>query len=179
MQEPEISDQYASPGERLTHLLDNVMFESGRGRTRALYNLLIESSIEDFSDLKFGTVRSWFHNHAPTMRKVSTIVELLSATYVFEQDKEQIAVWWKVGGYYPFSSVSDSLDLQKLDFVITSLITDEVSESLQEIDASKLLAIKSMALDMCKAFSDPAISDCPVEYIKTFIRGSLKDNSKK
>ena len=177
MQEPEISDQYASPGERLTHLLDNIMFESGRGRTRALYNLLIESSIEEFSDLKFGTVRSWFHNHAPTMRKVSTIVELLSATYVFAQDKEQVAVWWKVGGYYPYDTIEPSLNNDRIEKLVSSIIQTSVQDSGLTVSESTEQRIRDSVLNMCRDFADPSISECPNKYIVMLIKEQLSRTS--
>jgi hypothetical protein len=177
MQEPEISNQYSSPGERLTHLLDNIMFESGRGRTRALYNLLIESSIEDFSDLKFGTVRSWFHNHAPTMRKVTTIVELLSATYVFEQDKEQVAVWWKVGGYYPYDTVEPSLNKNHIEELVSSIIQKSAQDSGLMVSESAYQRIRDLVLEMCREFADPSISECPNKYIEMLIRDQLRNTN--
>ena len=176
MADDSLEEQYTLPGERLDHLLNQIGFAEGRGRTRSLFEFVSQNSTYDFSDLKFGTVRSWFHNHAPTMRKVNAIVDLLSEEYSFEIDKEQIAVWWKVGGYYPFNAASDSLDIDKLDFVITSMISEEVKDSLQDIESSKLLKVKSQTLDMCKAFADPTVSECPTEFIKTFVRGSLRNN---
>lgn len=173
MQEPDSSVKYATPGERLTHLLDKIGFESGRGRTRALYNRLVDSSVEEFSDLKFGTVRSWFHNHAPPMRKVTSIIDLLSENYSFKPDKEQVSVWWKVGGFYPYDTLEPTLDSRKVGSYVASTIQEHSRSN--DLSISRLLEqeIQDAVMAMCNDFADPNLTECPVQYIDMLIKGKL------
>ncbi len=176
MSESDTSDKYSIPGERLTHLLDQIGFESGRGRTRALYNLIVDSSLSEFADLKFGTVRSWFHNHASTMRKVSNIIDLLSQKHTFEQDKEQVAVWWKVGGYYPYESQEPSLDRVKIETLVATNIQESIDTNGLQVTKELEQEVQDAAITLCKQFADPAHTECPTQYIEMLIRDKLRSS---
>lgn len=99
----EAKDRFSITGARLNHILDNIGFKQGRGRVKELQIYLQEHAPEIFGELKYTTVRSWFQNHLPHMRKIDFIIETLQKNYEFNNDVEPIKSWWKVGGYYPFN----------------------------------------------------------------------------
>lgn len=164
---------FSIPGQRLTHLLDCVGFLQGRGRTKFLHELLIANTKYDFSQLKYSTVRSWFHQHAPTMRKVNAVIDILNEHYVFNEDAEQIAVWWKVGGYNPYFSSVQNIPSEELDFMITALIAEEAKALNVAIKVSELLLVKEKVIKICQDFGNPNSKECPDQYKKLLIRGIL------
>ena len=95
-------EPYDSPGDRLSHILDQIGFKQGRGRVRDFQSYLTDSRPDFFSDLKYTTVRSWFQESAPPMLKIDAIISALKEKYSFHHNISQIKTWWKVGGFYPF-----------------------------------------------------------------------------
>jgi len=182
---------YKTTGDRLNHLLDQIGFKSGRGRMAALQAFLIDKAPETFSDIKYTTVRSWFSDHAPPMKKINAIMEALENDYVFNHDIDQIKTWWKLGAYYPFvgedgqaqRTVKElekvrSDEEERLQFLVMSLVKEEAGDNFSEIPGSELLEIKEKALDFARDFSDPFKVECPQEYLRMAIRDEFRSASK-
>lgn len=189
------TEAFESPGERLNHLLDQIGFKQGRGRVADFQSYLTEKSPGLFSDLKYTTVRSWFQEHAPPMRKIDAVIQALQKEYPFHHDISQIKTWWKVGGFYPF--VNDSgdpspsiTDLQrdakdneeKLQFVVMSLVTEETGELFKSLSSQDLVKLKDKVVKFAQEFADPFKTECPSEYLRMAIRDELSailDSKKK
>lgn len=177
---------FVSSGERLAHILDQICFKHGRGRINDFHAYLIGKLPEVFGDLKYTTVRSWFHESAPPMKKVDAIIGTLQEDYPFLYDISQIKTWWKVGGYYPFSdgyklgssdSISDrkshQINEQKLQFIVMSLVMEETGSSFNELTGEQLVQIKDKAVKLAKDFVDPFQTECPDEYMRMAIRDEI------
>lgn len=181
---------YQTTGERLNHLLDQIGFKSGRGRMAAFQTFLSEQEPEVFSDLKYTTVRSWFQDHAPPMKKVDVVMQALEKEYVFRNDVAQIKTWWKLGGFYPFVDEKGhvkptaeellktrSEDEEKLQFLVMSLVKEEAGDNFNEIPGSELIEIKEKAMDFARDFADPFKIECPQEYLRMVIRHGFRSDS--
>lgn len=184
----EHTELYATAGERLSHILDLIGFKDGRGRVTTFQAYLIEHQPEAFADLKYTTVRSWFQEHAPPMRKMDSIFNAISKEHVLHHDISQIKIWWKAGGYYPFVDVfNDSkpslISLQnivkenqeKLQFIVMSLVTEETGELFNSLTSEDLISIKESALRLATDFADPLKTECPKEYLRIMINGRLQE----
>ncbi len=107
------------------------------------------------------------------MRKVSLIIEILSEQYSFAPDKEQIAVWWKVGGYYPYEVKESSVDTLEIKNIVANVIRDNSNGKNLELSATMVEEMQNSAIAMCKDFADPNLTKCPVRYIEMLIRDKL------
>lgn len=167
-----------SPGDRLNYLLDQIGFISGRGRVVAFQNYLIENAADMFEDLKYTTVRSWFQEHAPPMRKIDSIIEALQLNYPFDVDKTSLKTWWKLGGEPPFATNNpkDGLDkefVEKLEFVVMSFIIEEAGESFSRLDTSELIHIKNSMVSFAKDYANPSKTKCPDDVMRCLIKSEL------
>ena len=182
------AEAFESPGERLNHILDYIGFKQGRGRVAEFQNFLINTSPKTFEDLKYTTVRSWFQENAPPMRKIDAIMEALQKEYEFRHNISQIKTWWKLGGYYPFPSsfsgsaptiddLKEELDEndQKLQFQIMSLVTEETGENFANLSSHELYRIKEKAVTFATDYADPFKIVCPNEYIRLIIQHELNE----
>ncbi|MCG8330640.1 MAG: hypothetical protein MI974_23285 [Chitinophagales bacterium] len=180
------TETFELPGERLNHLLDQIGFKQGRGRVTNFQNYLTEKSPNLFSDLKYTTVRSWFQEHAPPMRKIDAVIQALKKEYQFHHDISLIKTWWKMGGFYPFISDSGELspsitDLQKevkdkeekLQFLVMSLVTEETGELFKSLSSQDLVKLKDKVVKFANEFADPFEIECPSEYLRMAIRDEL------
>lgn len=173
MQPKDQTDPYRQPGGRLAHILDRIGFFQGRGRMKLLHEILVSNDKYDFSDLKNTTVRAWFHQNAPSMRHINAILDILSGDYEFKDEIEHIAVWWKVGGHYPFPQDYSPVPNDERDFIITALITEEANAICPEMEISALLLIKEKMFQMYKEFANPNIKEYPKEHARMLIKGLL------
>jgi hypothetical protein len=187
--------KFDSPGERFNHLLDLIGFKQGRGRVSDLQSYLAEHAPSDFSEIKYTTARSWFLESAPQMRKIDAIIEALQSVYTLNGDLSQIKTWWKLGGLYPFTEdeplISDpefvalkaevEAHNEKLDFVITSLVSDYSKDHFNDLSGKELNAIKDKVLKFAKDYSDPFKIDCPTHVLSLIAKKELSSilNSKK
>jgi hypothetical protein len=180
------SDRYNTPGDRLSHILDQVGFKQGRGRVIDFQNYLTSTSPKYFKDLKYTTVRAWFQDHAPPMRKIDAIIETLQVTYRFKHDVSHIKTWWKAGGIYPFfdkipSDHPSILELmekaaiikEKLPFIIMSIVNEESGEVFKSLSGTELIRIFDKASRFAENFLDPLNIGCPDEYLRTIVRHEL------
>lgn len=160
-------------GERLNYLLDLIGFRVGRGRISEFQEYLIKK-VPGLEDLKYSTVRSWFNAHSPPMKKVNLIVDALHSDYEFSVNVDQIKVWWKLGGLSPFD---DSVVLEstsdKLQFLVTSLVTEELRKDFNLLSRHELVELKNKATEFAEGFADPNIKDVPHDSLRTFIAGAL------
>jgi hypothetical protein len=177
---------YKTPGERLSHILDQIGFKSGRGRVTDFQGYLVNTSPKHFKDLKYSTVRAWFRDHAPPMRKIDTIIEALQINFRFQHDVSHIKTWWKAGGFYPFfdtpptsqPTIRELLDKiniikEKLPFIIMSIINEETGDSFKSLSGSELIRISDKASNFADNFLDPLNIDCPDEYIRLIVKHEL------
>lgn len=166
---------FETPGERLNHILDNAEFKRGRGRPTEFHHFLKENAANAFEDLKYTTVRAWFSVNSPPMKKIIPIIECLDRVYGFknlQNSIEEVKTWWKVGGYYPFETrieVPSDVESKKLEFLLPSIILEEVGEDFQDLSTDSLEEIKSATLKFAIEFSDPTITTCPNDYLKMAI----------
>lgn len=172
-------------GERLSHLLDLIGFKVGRGRIPEFQTYLNNKQIPELSSLKYSTVRSWFSNHAPPMKKVNKIIDALNEDFDFYCDLQQIKVWWKLGGISPFpvtvntnsTNFNSSEDKRyKLNFLITSMVKDESGESFDTISSNSLIAVKEKAIKLALEFADQYKKEVPHDYLRIFIADELRKN---
>ena len=177
MQHNDQSVPYHNPGSRLAHILDRIGFFQGRGRMKLLHEILISNKNFDFSELKNTTVRAWFHQNAPSMRHINAILDILSDDFEFNYDVEHIAVWWKIGGYYPYPKDYNPIPSEERDFIITSLITEESNSINSKMEVSELLLVKEKMFQMYKDFANPNIKEYPKEHARMLIRGILHSDS--
>lgn len=173
-------EAFNSPGERLNHILDKVGFKGGHGRVAEFHLYLKETKCEDFGDLKYSTVRSWFDDHSPVMRKVNMVMEAIYKNYPSNISITTLKTWWKVGGHYPFSNNVDdkkreaeSEEMAKMDFFISSIVTEECRGIFENISASDLNSLKKMATELAEAFADPFQINCPERFLRLVIKGEL------
>lgn len=168
-------------GERLNHILDLIGFRVGRGRIPDFQEYVIKKELPELGDLKYSTVRSWFNNHAPPMKKVSLIIDALHHDFEFSENVDQVKVWWKLGGIYPFRSIENEEALEdstdKLQFLITSMVKDECGEDFKAITSSSLIEVKNKAIALAKDFADPSKIEVPSDYLRIFIAGELRKSS--
>lgn len=178
------TEAFNTPGERLHYLLDQIGFKQGRGRVAEFQSFLMEQSPEGLEDLKYTTVRSWFYEHAPAMRKIDAIIEALQKKYTINQNISQIKTWWKLGGYFPFPDQSAEAENiqkelyekeQKLQFQIMSLVTEETGDRFAKLSGRDLLRIKEKALTFATDYADPSKVVCPHDYIRLVIQNELDE----
>jgi len=173
------TETFESPGDRLNHILDQIKFKQGRGRVSEFKNYLAERLLDGASDLKYTTVRSWFQEHAPPMRKIDDIMQALQQEYPFKHDISQIKTWWKLGGLYPFVDYLNpniakiQQDKEKLQFVVMSLVTEETGELFKSLSSENLINLKDKAVKFAEEFVDPFKNECPSEYLRMVIRYEL------
>jgi hypothetical protein len=160
-------------GERLNHILDLIGFKVGRGRIPEFQEYLM-NKVPGMETLKYSTVRSWFNNHAPPMKKVNIIVDVLHDDYDFSVNVYQIKVWWKLGGLSPFndSDISESTS-DKFQFLVTSMVTEESGKDFNLMSSDKLVDVKNKAIDFAEEFADPNKKAVPLDSLRTFIVGAL------
>jgi len=102
--QPEIT--LTTKGKRLAHILDIAGFNKKHGRILDFHDFLSNKRPIIFSNLKYSTVQAWFSKNSPTLDKMTAIIEALNEDYPFLAngvDIEHVKIWWKEGGYYPFS----------------------------------------------------------------------------
>jgi len=170
-------------GERLGHILDQIGFRLGRGRIDDFHKFLVDKRPDLFGELKYTTVRSWFHNSAPPMVRVVAVIDALETEYRIQYDLSQIKTWWKVGGFYPFVNSSNNVTTpttsnnqicdQKLQFKIMALVTEEVADEFDALSGDQLIKIKEKAIQLANDFSNPSLVECPSEYIRMIIRDTV------
>lgn len=171
-------------GDRLNEVLDQIGFKKGRGRMADFQNYLMDKSPEIFSDLKYTTVRAWFLDSSPPMRKIDAIIKALQIDFELHHDIDLIKTWWKIGGSYPFTEKYKSLsvnngmskeELEKLEFVVMSLIVEQIGNSSRHFDTTDLIVIKNYIIKFAKDFADPEKAECPHELLKIVIKSKLED----
>lgn len=176
--------EFASPGDRLNYILDFVGFHEGRGRVSEFKTLLETQSPDEFVDLKYTTVRSWFNDNAPTMRKIDAIIKMLADIYELEFDLQQLKTWWKLGGRNPFDSFAIEVDRiqeqlkedqEKNNFLVIKTITEVAGEELETLSSKDLLDIKDSVLNFMQLFANPVEVTCPREYIEMIIKNKLSN----
>jgi signal recognition particle subunit SEC65 len=168
-------------------MLDIIGFKQGRGRVSDFQNYLTTTSPKYFKHLKYTTVRAWFQDHAPPMRKIDAIIETLQVNYKFQHDVAHIKTWWKAGGYYPFiENTSDSHPsiieiIKKVDavkekhpFLIMSIVTEEAGELFKTLTGGELIRISDKAAYFADNYVDPLNIDCPEEYLRIIIKHELR-----
>lgn len=183
----ESTSAYNTAGERLSHILDQIGFKQGRGRVIDFQHYLTDTSPKHFKHLKYTTVRAWFQDHAPPMRKIDAIIDALQVNYHFNHDLSHIKTWWKAGGYYPFydktphnhPSIHELVEKistvkEKLPFLIMSIVTDETGELFKTLSGSELIHISDKAIGFMEHFMDPLMIECPDEYIRLVVRNEVK-----
>lgn len=182
----EKTNAFNLPGDRLSHILDQLGFKQGRGRVTDFQNYLKRICPQEFKDLKYTTVRAWFQDHAPPMHKIDKIIDALQIDYEFHNDISHIKTWWKAGGFYPFfdkstKKTSSFYGLQqeiktvkeKLPFVIMSIVMEETGDHFSSVSGSDLIRISDRATNFAEDFLDPFNIDCPDEYLRLFIKHEL------
>lgn len=176
------SGSFETPGARLNHVLDKFGFKEGHGRVAEFHQFLIKESPENFLDLKYTTVRSWFDDHSPVMRKINFIVDALQKEYQRDFNIRALKAWWKVGGQYPFidgainSNIPNEIDqnqIGKLQFQISSLVTEEAGKNFDNLSAVDLNRLKDLAVNLAIGYGDPFKTECPDIYLRLIIRGAL------
>jgi hypothetical protein len=180
------TETYNTPGNRLSHILDQIGFKQGRGRVIDFQNYLTGTSPKYFKDLKYTTVRAWFQDHAPPMRKIDVIIETLQVNYHFQHDVSHIKTWWKAGGIYPFSHKTHSyhpsiLELmekanllkQKIPFLIMSIVNEESGELFKSLSGNDLIRIFDKTSCFAENYIDPLNMGCPDEYLRVIVRHEL------
>ncbi|WP_444928308.1 hypothetical protein ACJJI4_24085 (plasmid) [Microbulbifer sp. TRSA002] len=185
-------DAFGLAGNRLNHILDQIGFRQGRGRMAEFQSYLTDKAPNIFGDLKYTTVRSWFQEHSPPMRKIDAAIQALQYDYTFHHDVSHIKTWWKVGGFYPFVNefgdpVPSINELQqeatdhneKLQFVVMSLVTEETGELFRTLSSKELVMLKDKAVQFAQDFSDPFKTECPSEYLRIVIKAELSSLLKK
>ncbi|MFK5894386.1 MAG: hypothetical protein QM504_14280 [Pseudomonadota bacterium] len=102
--------KYETKGQRLAYILDVVGFWSGRGRMSEFHSFLIKNNPDKLQNLKYSTVKAWFGDNAPSMDKISLIIDSINENYKFTHklDLNLVKNWWKIGGYFPFQPAKDS-----------------------------------------------------------------------
>lgn len=176
---------FKSPGDRLEHLLSQIGFQTDRGIITDLHTYLTTSDPIHFSNLSYGTVRGWFADNAPPMKRIDLIIDALQKQYAFDFDLVHIKTWWKVGGFYPFIETVPKEELAKLDsearlkrektaFVIMALVTEESGVAFDSLSADELKSISDVANQFVKDFTDPYQTSCPNHYLRAIIRDQLK-----
>lgn len=183
---------FEAAGGRLTHILDRLGFKSGRGRVTEFHSFLTASSPEDFSDLSYSTVKSWFQDSSPPMKKMDAVFRALQRDYPITCDLSLVKTWWKLGGIYPFSDSSGERMLaleelkqeareneQKLQFLIMSLITEEAGGNFNGFSGKELVEVRDAVTKFAHDFSDPLKTSCPVEYLRKFVQYELSNLVKK
>lgn len=179
---------FDSPGARLNHLLDQIGFRQGRGRSTELQSYLIKHSPDLFSDsnTKYTTVRSWLLDAAPSMRKIDAIIQALQKQYTIDHDISQIKTWWKLGGLYPFSSdlkearpSAPQLEQsakeyeEALQFIVMPLVAQETADFDKTLTSRDLMLIKDKVVKFGNDFADPFKTECPIEYLKMAVKHEL------
>ena len=176
------SPAFELAGDRLNHLLDQIGFKKGRGRVAEFQNYLSENAPDVFSDLKYTTVRSWFQEHSPPMRKIDAVIKALQSEYTIHENIPQIKTWWKLGGLYPFSGSDENVvesegrfeDIdEKIQFIVMSLVTEEAGELFQELSGSELVGLKDKVIQFAKDFADPFKTQCPTKYLRMAVKHEL------
>jgi hypothetical protein len=170
--------EFETPGARLNHLLTKIGFKEGRGRVADFHQYLIDTKPNDFADLKYTTVRSWFADHSPVMRKITVIIESLKENYNFNYNQISLKTWWKVGGQYPFKSSVVEVEKtknnnEKITFYISSLVTEECGPKFEKFSAQELTWLRDIAIKLAIDFADPFKTECPVEYLRLIIRDGI------
>lgn len=180
-------ETFSSSGERLSEILDKIGFKKGRGRVTEFHNFLKDKNPTEFEDLKYTAVRSWFQETTPPIKKIDTIISTLSIEFEIKYDISQLKSWWKLGGKNPFTHTQLELDSitrsvqehkdneEKFQFIVMSLITEEIGQSFDQLSSDDLISIKEFALEFTKNFADPFKTECPHEYIRIAIREKLKE----
>ena len=175
-----VSELYLEAGNRLEHILETIGFDMGRGHIRRFYELLRLSNSPELRDLKFRTVRAWFQQNAPAMRKIDIVIDLLHKKYNFHYDQSLVKTWWKLGGYYPFSEhegisagpngqISDAL-LKKIDFIVMASITQFLDVNSSDLSVDDLIYVRDQITGFACDFSSQDIVECPSEYLTIMIR---------
>lgn len=178
-------NEFYTTGERLNHILDKIGFKHGRGRVTEFHSYLKEYEVEVFNDLKYTTVRSWFQDHTPKMKKIDVIFIALQKNYEFNHDISQIKTWWKLGGYYPFEEKLDFEELgekifseneldKKLQFKVITLVTEESGNAFSDLSYEDLMKLKDKALQFAQDYRNPFKADCPEEYLRLLIQEELR-----
>lgn len=180
--ENSLENNFDSPGSRLNHLLDQISFKKGRGRATDFQNYLIKACPSVFGALKYTTAKSWFTHSAPPMGKISVIVDQLDQDYSFRYDLSLIKTWWKLGGFYPFGDsnahqLSENY-LEKLQYKVMALITEEAGDLFDNLTVDKLDVIKTNTIKFAHDFVDPAKNECPENYLRIMIKHFLKASAK-
>ena len=176
---------FKTPGQRLEHLLAQIGFQKNRGVITDLHTYLAKTDPAHFSDLSYGTVRGWFAENAPPMKRIGLIIDALRENYSFNFDLVHIKTWWKVGGFYPFLTSESEENLAELDteakakrgktaFVIMALVTEESGESFDNLTTDELRVISDAANQFVQDFTDPYQTTCPNHYLRAVIRDQLK-----
>lgn len=172
------------PGKRLSKILDESGFGSRRGRQTEFIEFLTRYAPVDW-EIKAPTIHSWFTKSSPPMKKIIVIIDLLHEHYGLgtKGELKAIQAWWKVGGRSPFHTnqpvAPDNDQLRKLEFLLPSIILEEVGEEFSELGPEELNKIKTFTMDFAKSFANPGLHSCPKEYLTMAIRyinGEIKKN---
>lgn len=166
------ADLYCTTGKRLSHILDSIEFPAARGRAGAFHQYLMAKRPEEFGELKLTTVRSWFHDHSPPMRKAEIIFIALNEDYPFPQDFTPILGWWKIGGVYPFDDLA-AVD-ERLQFIVMAMVSEAAGEQLSQLGTDDLINVKDRAMTLAMQFRDPTVTECPADYMRALVNFDMQ-----
>ncbi|MGD8909009.1 MAG: hypothetical protein PVI92_06630 [Chromatiales bacterium] len=179
------SNNHDSPGNRLSLILDQIGFKQGRGRVIDFQTYLKKTSPQFFKDLKYTTVRAWFQDHAPPMRKIDAIFDALLVEFSFQHNISHIKTWWKAGGPYPFCDEipAELMSLhrkinavkEKLPLTVMSIVREETGEHFKALSGSDLIHISDKTANFAEDFLNPFSIECPDEYLRLVVRYELTE----
>lgn len=172
---------FQKTGTRFRHLLDAIGFKEGRGRINDFQEFLQKNLPDVFGDVPYTTVRSWFKDHSPPMKKVELIVETLDKEYSIDYDLQKIKLWWKTGGSYPFTNecrkdFNDTADdyYEKQKLKIISLVHDECGSLFDDLSTEELVKIIEKINNFAEMFADPNVTNCPSSVFRLLIRDQIR-----
>lgn len=152
-----LQEKFGTPGKRLSHLLDVVGFKQGRGRVTAFFQYLKDTNSTTFGDLKYSTVRSWFHEHTPPAAKMDAVIDALQETYTFDKNNlSHIKTWWRAGGIYPIK--------EKVEF------KENLVGLIKDVDSVYVGQVRLLIYQTSAEIGINLVNDMDSEIIKTIFK---------
>lgn len=186
--EQEASQGYDLPGKRLDHILDQAEFHPGRGRQKALFTYLQENDPDTFGDLSYSTVRMWFSSAStPQMKRLSLVMDTLASRYYIPGDQDHVRTWWKIGGYYPFDDLGQTVDDkkkqhqladEKWEYMVKAMISADLGGDISGISVKDMDKVSKKLMSFIKAFRDPAVTEAPKNILKILIKHEIGNATK-
>ena len=181
-------DRFTSPAERVSHILDKIEFKKGHGRVAELVRYLKDTNNDDFENLNYQTVHSWFMRNSPAMKKMIIVMETLGVNYQLGCDERRLSQWWKIGGDDPFDSGVNSkieeLDEQRkqrqsaLNYLIMSVITSDPEGPFADLNGEQLSELVDQGVKFAKDYEDPFKNAINSAGIKTWLTGYYHESMK-